>query len=104
MLEEIQRAVVGPVNIFQKDDRDLVMCNIGQELRGVMKGTVVDLLRIPKNALQVWAGGIVQADQVSDEVGIQAGVLFISDKTEDAALQFFAGRCRAVVVLDPKAG
>jgi hypothetical protein len=57
-----------PNEYLQKDH--LFTRNVGKELRCVMEGAIVDLLRVPENALQVRAGGIIQADQMPDEMGI----------------------------------
>ena len=74
------------MNIFQKENADLFLGDIRKKLGRIMESEITDLLCISENTLQMWTGGIIQSDQMPDEMCIQIGVIFIPDVAEDATL------------------
>ena len=91
------------MNIFQKDDAYLFAGEIGEKLRRVMEGKIMDLPGIPENTSQVRAGGKIQPDQMADEMGVESSGFLISYVRENPTLQFLTGDRGAIVVLNSKA-
>src|SRR5690242_2741794 len=104
MIEKVQRAAICPMNIFQKDDANLIVGDIRQELGSIVKGQIVDLPRVSKDAFQMNAVGKIQTDQMTNEMSIKSRSLLIPHVRENPGLQLLPRDCRAVIILDPKAG
>src|SRR6266545_3640275 len=92
------------MNIFQKDDAYLFAGDIGEKLRGVMEGKIMDLPGISKNASQVRTGGKIQPDQMADEMGVKSSGFLISYVTENPTLQFLTRNGGAIIILNSKTG
>src|SRR5574342_580203 len=70
VIEEIQRTVIRPVNVFQENNDCFFVGDLGEELRGVVKSQIANLPRVAEDSLEMRAGRKIEADQVSDKVGI----------------------------------
>src|SRR6185369_9030879 len=98
VIQKVQRAPICPVNIFKKHHAYLLTCDLRAELLSVMEGEIMNLPGISKNTFQVSAGGIVQPNQVTDEMSIEGGSFLISHIAENPALQLFTGNRGTIVI------
>jgi hypothetical protein len=112
VIDEIERAVVGPVQVVdQHQDRLAVpSCQASQSLCRCAEGAVVDLLRIVADAPDMRAVVVPEADQVTEQVDLRFGVavrigtgigLRLSrEQRQQRILQFAPRDVEAVVVED----
>ncbi len=73
--DEVERAVVGPVDVVEVEDDGAGARDLGEELRGVAEGAVADLARVVEDAREVAAVGEVQPDELADEVRAHRSLL-----------------------------
>ena len=88
MLQKVERAVVGPVQVFelQHDRAAAVRCVAGRKaaehLRRGVEGAVADLPGVVLDATDVAAVAEVQTDQVAQQVGVRLGHVGALDSPE----------------------
>ena len=68
MVDHIQGAIIGPVDVFQKDDGRRQLCCGLKELGQVDQGAVTELFGVVKGPLQVGAVAEIKAEQLPDKV------------------------------------
>ncbi len=100
MVDEVQRAVVGPVQIVkhQHHGQRRTFRKAPYELRGRVEAAGANLARVVQDAAHMHAGREVQPDQVAHEVGVRFAV--VVEQGRNAGDEFVAGHRARVTLVD----